>query len=383
MKKLIASALLIASTGILFAQGPTIVPPQTSKKVQVAILFDTSNSMDGLIDQAKSRIWKIINEVSALRCEGAAPTIEIAIYEYGNDGLSKNDNYIRLVLDLSTDLDEISKNLFALATNGGSEYCGAVIEQSIKELKWSDDPTDLKMIYIAGNEAFDQGPVNYEQVCKSAKSKNIYVNTIFCGDYHQGANLLWENGATCSGGDYFNIDSDKAIAHINTPYDEQIRMYNDSLNGTYYGYGSRGLEKKSMQISEDYNATSQATSVATDRAVAKSKSGVYMNSSWDLIDAAQGGKDINEMKEEELPEEFRGKTAEEKTALLEEKKLDRERYQVEIGKLAQERETFIEEKRKEQSEAGEEADDFGTNVNKSIVQKAKLNGFNKEAPGVE
>jgi hypothetical protein len=380
MKKIFLSALLIAITGTLFAQAPTIVPPETSKKVQVAILFDTSNSMDGLIDQAKSRIWKIINEVSALRCGGAAPTIEIAIYEYGNDGLKEDDNFIRLVLDLSTDLDEISKNLFALATNGGSEYCGAVIEQSIKDLNWSTDPTDLKMIYIAGNEAFDQGPVAFEKVCKTAKAKNIFVNTIFCGDFHQGADLLWQDGATCSDGDYFNIDSDKAIAHIDTPYDQEIRSFNDSLNSTYYGYGSLGREKKSSQRSEDYNASSQASSVATDRAVAKSNKAVYLNSSWDLIDASNGGKDINDMDEEELPEEFKGKTDEEKTALLEVKKLDRERFQKKIGELAVEREVFISEKKKEMAEAGEEVDDFGSNVNKSIVKKAELNGFTREAP---
>ena len=31
-------------------------------RVQLALLLDTSNSMDGLIDQAKSQLWKIVNE---------------------------------------------------------------------------------------------------------------------------------------------------------------------------------------------------------------------------------------------------------------------------------------------------------------------------------
>ena len=30
-------------------------------KVQIAILLDTSNSMDGLIEQAKSQLWKVVN----------------------------------------------------------------------------------------------------------------------------------------------------------------------------------------------------------------------------------------------------------------------------------------------------------------------------------
>ena len=132
-----------------------IAPPPKSKKVQVAILFDTSNSMDGLIDQAKSRIWNIVNEVSTLRYEGEVPTFEIALYEYGNDGLEEKDNYIRQVLEFTSDLDDVSQKLFGLTTNGGSEYCGAVIHESVVDLAWSKDATDLKMIYIAGNEAYD------------------------------------------------------------------------------------------------------------------------------------------------------------------------------------------------------------------------------------
>lgn len=30
--------------------------------IQLALLLDTSNSMDGLIDQARSRLWQIVNE---------------------------------------------------------------------------------------------------------------------------------------------------------------------------------------------------------------------------------------------------------------------------------------------------------------------------------
>ena len=35
----------------------------------LALLLDTSNSMDGLIDQAKSQLWKIVNELAAAKCD--------------------------------------------------------------------------------------------------------------------------------------------------------------------------------------------------------------------------------------------------------------------------------------------------------------------------
>ena len=371
MKKTILTAALISISCIIgHAQ------PESARKVQVAILFDTSNSMDGLIDQAKSRIWNIVNEVSDLTYNGQTPGVEFALYQYGNDGLSSGNNYIQQVLKLTSDLDEISQKLFALHTNGGSEYCGAVIGQSLSELSWSSNPNDLKMIYIAGNESFAQGPVDYKEECKKATSRGIFINTIYCGNYEQGIREFWEDGATCSSGDYFNIDSNKEIAHVDTPFDKDINLYNDSLNNTYYGYGTIGLEKKSMQMEEDVNAMDMNMSVATERSVAKSKKGVYSNSSWDLIDAVdEGRKDIGEMKDGELPEEFKGKTKEEKQELLDAKRKEREKYQDKIAKLAIKREAFITEELQKRAEAGEETDDFGTSVNKGIMTKAVQMGY--------
>ncbi|MCJ8292380.1 MAG: VWA domain-containing protein [Crocinitomicaceae bacterium] len=376
MKKIILSSLSILFSIIAFAQ---VTPPPSDKKVQIAILFDTSNSMDNLIDQAKARIWSIVNEISELRYEGALPSMEFSLYEYGNDGLSEADDYLRQVLDFTTDLDDLSQKMFGLKTNGGSEYCGAVIQKALDELDWSTDQTDLKMVYIAGNEEFNQGSVEYKKACTNARSKSVYINSIFCGDYDEGIRLNWFDGADCSGGDYFNIDPNKELVHIPTPYDVEIQKYNDSLNSTYYGFGIEGLRKKEMQYSEDGNAAVMNTSVATERSISKSKKGVYRNASWDLVDAVEEGKDINEIEEEALPDEFKNKTDKEKTALIEEKKVEREKYQAKIGELAVDREKFITDEKKKRAELGEEVDDFGSSVNLSIEKRAKSNGFVKEA----
>ncbi len=89
------------------------------------------------------------------------PALEVALFEYGNDGLEESDGYIRMVSNLTTDLDRISEELFKLSTNGGSEYCGMVIRQAVDSLAWSRSNDVLKVIYIAGNEPFTQGPVAY------------------------------------------------------------------------------------------------------------------------------------------------------------------------------------------------------------------------------
>ncbi len=373
---LISAITLISSQS--FSQ---ITPVPNGRRVQVAILFDTSNSMDGLIDQAKAKIWNIINEMSGLRYQGQVPTIEIALYDYGNSGLSESEHYVRQQLALTTDLDLISQKLFGLTTNGGNEYCGAVIQKSLQDLNWSTNPLDLKMIYIAGNEPFNQGTIAYKEVCSTASGRNIYVNTIYCGDYDQGVREFWKDCATISKGDYFNINSNEAVVHIATPYDESINSYNDSLNRTYYGYGAIGESKKSNQLMQDANAASESEAVKTERSIVKSKA-AYSNESWDLIDAVdKGGKDITKMDDAELPTEFKGKTDEEKLALLEEKKEERERYQKKIAELAVERQNYITAEKAKRTDLSK--DDFGTSVNESLMKRAKEIGYQKENEATE
>jgi hypothetical protein len=72
MKKRFLLCLLLSFSLQTFAQ----------RKVQLVILFDTSNSMDGLLNQAKARIWAIVNETSNLRHNGLVPTIEIEFTKF-------------------------------------------------------------------------------------------------------------------------------------------------------------------------------------------------------------------------------------------------------------------------------------------------------------
>jgi hypothetical protein len=354
---------------------PLAVNLPSTRKIQMAILFDASNSMDGLLNQAKSKLWNIVNELSSLQYEGQSPTIEISLYKYGHDDLSSSSHYIQQLVPLSTDLDLISQQLFGITTHGGSEFCGAVMSAALSELNWSPLPSDLKMLYIAGNEIFNQGTIDYREVCKMAASRQIYVNTIYCGNYDQGVKHLWYDGAQLGQGDYFNIDPSKIVKRIETPYDAKINAYNDSINRTYYSYGTEGVHKKNAQAKEDMNAEIQSAVSKTERSIVKSKA-AYSNPSWDLIDAATSGKDITKIVDTELPSELQGKTAEEKTAFIEKTKVDREAFQQQINALAKERKNFIEEEMKKQVSTSE-TDDFGTSVNKSILTKANAVGLKK------
>jgi len=347
---------------------------EESTKIQVALLLDTSNSMDGLIEQAKSRLWNIVNTLTTLKYEGKTPNIEIALYEYGNDNLSSRTNYIRQVTPLTTDLDLISEKLFALSTNGGEEYCGAVIQDATKQLKWDDGKANMKLVYIAGNEGFDQGGVNYKEALAEALQQKIFVNTIFCGDQASGVSLLWKDGADKGQGKFFNIDSNAAVQYINTPYDAEITKCNDRINTTYIGYGSKGESKKMNQAVQDKNAESVSYANKTERSISKTKM-VYKNDDWDLVDKVKEDKDaVMKLKKEELPKEYQNKTKEEIQKIVVEKTAEREKIQKEIAVLAKKRQEYIDAEAKKTKTK----DDLGDAIGKSIITLAKSKGYTVE-----
>lgn len=350
---------------------PLIAEDESDGKIQVALLLDTSNSMDGLIDQAKSRLWNIVNTLTTLKYEGKTPSIEIALYEYGNDGLGSASDYIRQVTPLTTDLDLISEKLFSLRTNGGSEYCGAVIKDATQKLTWNDGKKSMKLIYISGNEPFNQGKMHYKEAISEALKKGIYINTIFCGNHQEGIQSFWKDGADVGQGKYFNIDSNAKVIYIATPYDDQITKCNTRLNTTYIAYGSKGVEKKRSQEVEDANAQSISGANFAERSVSKSKE-VYKNESWDLVDKAKkDAKVLEEIKKEELPKELQGKTKEELKTFVAEKAKEREAIQKEMADLAKKRQKYIDD----EAAKTKSQDDLGNAISVSIVSLAKTKGY--------
>jgi predicted house-cleaning noncanonical NTP pyrophosphatase (MazG superfamily) len=368
MKKIIFVIVLLSFSTIIFGQENK----NENQKIQVALLLDTSNSMDGLIDQAKSRLWNIVNTLSTLKFNGKAPVLEIALYEYGNDYIPIEKNFVRQITPLANDLDVLSQKLFALKTNGGSEYCGAVIYQSLKDLQWDNNKNSMKLIYIAGNESFDQGNIKYATVLKSALEKEIYVNTIFCGDKEEGISLLWQDGAVIGKGVFFNINSNQQITYISTPYDKDIEKCNTKLNATYFAYG-RNDDRKTMQEQQDIEAVNISAGYKAERTVSKANQN-YVNAQWDIIDLnKQNTKALDALKKEDLPKELQNKTKEEIKTFIAEKTKEREAIQKEIGKLATLRQEYINAKNTKNSVNKE--DDLGVAIINSILTLAKEKGY--------
>lgn len=323
-------------------------------KIQIALLLDTSSSMDGLIDQAKTQLWKVVNTFIDAERGGEAPFVEVALYEYGNNNNAAGNDWIRLVTPLTRDLDDLSSKLFALKTNGGEEYCGAVIQRALGDLAWDEDKKTYKAIFIAGNEPFTQGRVDARSASREALTKGIIINTIHCGNRQQGIDGAWHDGAALGGGDFLVIDQDKVVAHIDAPQDKRIAELSLKLNETYLGYGTRRAEAAEMQKKADTDAfANHETGAHLQRAITKSSSN-YSNAGWDLCDAVRDKQiDITKLKDEELPENLRGKTPEELNKAIAEAATKRAAIQEEIKTLNNEREGHIAEELKKQAASGD------------------------------
>jgi hypothetical protein len=346
---------------------PPVDPSPGKHKVQIALLLDTSNSMDGLIDQAKTQLWKVVNTFIDARRDGEAPFVEVALYEYGNNNQHIGNHYIRQVQPLTRDLDELSRQLFALRTNGGDEYCGAVIQRALADLSWDANPATYKAVFIAGNEPFTQGTVDPRQACRDALSKGVIVNTIHCGPRQDGISGSWHEGAALAGGVFMIIDQDSAVRHIPAPQDKKITELGIELNKTYLGYGKLRQEAAMKQTMADRDATANAAAgAAVERAVSKASAN-YHNSSWDLVDAIRENKvDPAKLEAADLPESLQGLSVDELKARVQEAATRRVAIQSEIDTLNKERTAFVDaERAKQASGAGKTLDEVMVETTRS------------------
>lgn len=314
-------------------------PETPAPLVEMAILLDVSGSMDGLIDQARSRIWTVVNELAATTRDGRTPDLRLALYAYGMNGQAEA-GHMQQMLPLTDDLDAISAALFALKTSGSNEYCGQVLARAVDELAWSSGDS-YRAIFIAGNESFAQGPVEAHAICQRAIARGIVVNTIHCGSEADGRNHGWHEPARLADGKSLNIDQNQTQVAIAAPQDQRIAELNARLNRTYLAYGQKGAASHQRQVAEDSNAAAASPSSVAQRAKAKS-SKLYSNAQWDLVDAAtDDGTVVEQMEVEALPAEMQAMTVAERKAYVAEKAAERATVQAALTKLVSERDTFI------------------------------------------
>jgi hypothetical protein len=384
-KTFLTAVLLLTAVGVAgAADKPGATPAAEKPKIQLTLLLDTSSSMDGLINQARSQLWKIVNEFAKSKKDGVQPDLEVALIEYGNNRLEAAAGFVRVVLPLTDDLDKVSDELFKLrtATRGSEEYCGYAIEAASKRLKWAPSDKVFKAIFIAGNEPFTQGNVDPFKACSEAVKLGVTVNTIHCGSFDQGAATGWQKGAQLADGSYVAIDQDRPVVAVKTPVDEKLIKLGEALNGTYVFYGSEEARqnRQRLQLAQDANA---AKSLPAAAARAETKGGeLYNNAKFDLVDGLEKNEvKLAELRDSELPADLRGKTLEQKRAYVETQAKKRKELQEQIKQVAAERERYIAEATDRQH--GEKSETLDSAVVKAVREQAAKKDFKFGKPSAK
>lgn len=407
-KSLILS--LILSANLNWAATPT---------ADVAIVLDTSGSMQGLINQVRDGLWKTLNSLGELKKDGEKARVRLALFEYGSGIVSGEAGHIQLLSELSTDHTAVAEALFATTTTGSNEFSGLAIQRATDHLSWSDSLEDFKSIVIAGNETIHQGPQAPIDAAKIAFGKDIIVNTIFAGAQTQAAPrpfggghfgcggffcpnptpvpneppvqtepvanpifLEWTEMANAGGGKILNIDHNQSAPYIPSPFDEEIIKKTTSINETFLPFGKKGQSQYDRMVDLDGNIRNSGAGSYMDWGDYRGGSfGVGSQSDWDLvslfIESEESSSEkfmvtLSKLSDEELPELLKNKTLSEKVSLVKDFVQKRTDIENDIAELKEKRKLFVENER-EQREG--ETKTFDAAFKEIITQQLEDKGF--------
>lgn len=349
--------------------------------VQVALLLDTSGSMEGLIDQARCQLWNVVSELSKAKRHGSPITLQIAVYQYGSRNIPSELGYLKQVLSFTDNLDEVSAALFSLTVGGSNEHCGQVIGAAINGLEWAENPDVYKAIFIAGNESFDQGPTSFGDLLSPITSRALVLNTIFCAkrsgsQKFTGGTNQWSSAARLVGGLYSTIDHNHHLPEMKTPFDEKMRELNREMNESFVWYGDGADEAAKNQRVQDANARKLSDHAFAARMSAKIGH-LYHHVHHDLVDAIAHGKaDIAIMSAGDMPALMKKLSHSERMEFIAEKTRQRQAVRRQMADLITRRHAFLEEKMNRSGDNGSDRSlVLGEALAKSIRAQAERKGY--------
>lgn len=353
-------------TAAAMAAGPAWASAERPS-IEVVFVLDTTGSMGGLLDGAKRKVWAIVNEMAKGKPE---PKIKMGLVAYRDRG----DAYVTQVEPLSSNLDAVYEKLLALQAGGGGdgpEDVLSAMRDAVEKAGWSKSGKALRVVYLVGDAPPHQ---EYRDVPKLTASlekavrAGIRVHAIRCGgDALTGQ--VWQEVARLGEGRFFSIDQTGGVAVVETPFDVEIARLHRELETTTVAFG-RGAEEteKSLALGGAIMAAAPA-SASADRAAFKAREGFHAEG--DLVAAVKdGGVKLEALKDEELPEPFRGKTLEEKRARLDEVQKKRDGLASKLAKLNKKREEHL---AKSAKAAGR--DSFDAKVIEALREDAKKAGI--------
>lgn len=254
--------------------------------VQVALILDTSSSMDGLLNQARTQISDMIADLRIDR-DGKNKTVAVTIYHYGNSSASEASGYVEELAPFTLDVGKIQQGLERVRVGGEREFAPSAIKKAVLDSNWSDKPGVQKLIVIVGNEGFAQGPLGVQEVMDLTRSHNIAVVPIYCADRStsKAAVSSWRRVAGLAGVEFMSIDPNQHISSIETPLDAELMAKYRKL----YRDEQRNLDIDALPPVAEYRKGQSAASApsAEDRQLRKEIEALQKKRSAYLVGSAK------------------------------------------------------------------------------------------------
>ncbi len=322
--------------------------------VEVAFVLDTTGSMGGLIEGAKSKItWSIATMIVDSNPDA---DIRMGLVAYRDIG----DDYVTRTFDLTTDIQDLYANLLELRARGGGDWPESVneaLDVAVNKLHWTPSSDVRRIVFLVG----DAPPhMDYAQDTKYpvtlavARQKDIIVNAVLAGTARD-TERVWREIAQSGNGRFIPIPQDGGqVVIIETPYDDDIIILQNEINGTVIPYGPREFQKrtedKTRQLAQFAAATPAA---APDMASYLNKrarlSSEAITGDGDLVsDVAAGRQKLASVKDDELPDNLRALKPEQRAAELDKQMQNRNALNKKLAALVEKGDKFVGEQRDKQ-----------------------------------
>ncbi len=353
---------------------PPVTVTQTKPRIDVAFVLDTTGSMGGLIEGAKSKIWSIANEM--IRAT-PTPEIRIGLVAYRDRG----DAYVTQIHDLSADIDAVYGTLRGFQADGGGdgpESVNQALSDAVTKLSWSQDRSTLKLVFLVGDApphmdyAQDEP---YTRIVQAAVKKDLVIDTIQCGADTETARV-WQEIARLGEGKFVALGQTGDMVAMATPLDGEIAALSRELGKTAVGYGD---DTRRKEVEAKLSAAAEAPApVAADKASFAARggaSGGIVTGEGDLVaDVATGKAKIENVPAASLPPALQAMAPEERANYVKQQVEKRADLTRQMNELVGKRDAFLADERARVAASGAK-DSFDGTVAETVREQAKKKGI--------
>jgi len=411
MTRMLTVLLISLMTFSATAHEDVVAEPKPEKEarpqIEVVFVLDTTGSMSGLIEGAKAKIWSIANQMLSAK---PTPDLKIGLIGYRDRG----DEYVTVKHDLTADIDAVHTNLMKFKADGGGdrpESVNQALHEATHDMTWSESRDVLKIVFLVGDAPphMDfKDDVKYQKTCEAAVNKDLIINTVQCGN-GKDTTPVWRDIASLSEGKFVQIGQSGRMQVVSTPFDKKLAKLNAEMGGTVVAYGDESRRRKTagklgaaFGVSEAEAGSADGGERFVDGAEAANKEDAAKSADrlellkkeadkraadeptpasapsmsavtggGDLVDDyARGRVDLEDVKDEELPEHIRKMSKDEREAYLKEQVEKRKVIEKQIAELLDERAAWLAEDAKKKAVEGK-GDAFDDKVFDMIKEQAK------------